>query len=39
VAYGVLLQSAEVATALALGVPALLAEGVTLRSLIRRGSG
>jgi phosphatidyl-myo-inositol alpha-mannosyltransferase len=40
-AYGVLLQAAEVATAVALGVPALLAEGVGLhaysRFLQRRG--
>jgi uncharacterized protein (TIRG00374 family) len=34
-AYGVLLQAAEVATAVALGVPALLAEGVGLRTYSR----
>lgn len=34
-AYGVLLQAAELVTAFAMGVPALLGEGVGLRGLLR----
>jgi phosphatidylinositol alpha-mannosyltransferase len=36
IAYGVLLQAAEVATAVALGVPALMSEGVSLRAVASR---
>jgi phosphatidylinositol alpha-mannosyltransferase len=35
-AYGVLLQAAELATAVVLGLPALLAEGIGLRALLAR---
>jgi uncharacterized membrane protein YbhN (UPF0104 family) len=36
-AYGLILQAAEVATAIALGLPAVLAEGVSVRALLARG--
>jgi phosphatidylinositol alpha-mannosyltransferase len=37
-AYGIILQAVEVVTALALGIPALLGEGLTWRDIRRAGS-